>query len=211
MNLHDYVSNLLNDTESQEMNDVKIEHELASGQTIKVVHGDLTQELVDVITNAANVNLAHGGGVAGTIVRKGGRTIQHESNEWVFKYGLVTAGNVAITSGGTLPCKSVIHAVDPIWHGGTQNECELLQSAIWNSLMKAHDECFTSLAMPAISSGIFGFPKKECARILIDTTFYFCNKHPKSPLREIHFTNFDELTVNTFYIEFKKRFVSTDA
>lgn len=74
MNLHDYVSNLLNDTESQEMNDVKIEHELASGQTIKVVHGDLTQELVDVITNAANVNLAHGGGVAGTIVRQNNST-----------------------------------------------------------------------------------------------------------------------------------------
>ena len=109
MNLHDYGSNSLNDTERQKMNDVEIEHALASGPTIKVVHGDLTQELVDVITNAANTNLAHGGGVAGTIVRKGGRTIQNESNEWVLEYGLVTAGDVAIMSGGTLPCKNIIH------------------------------------------------------------------------------------------------------
>ena len=85
---------------------------------ILVVEGNITDEKVDAIVNAANEYLAHGGGVAGAISRCGGFQIQKESNEYISKHGIVTVGNVGVTNAGRLPCKYVIHAVGPIYRGG---------------------------------------------------------------------------------------------
>ncbi|MFN4183004.1 MAG: macro domain-containing protein, partial [bacterium] len=134
------------------MNVVKREHRFASGHIVKIVEGDITEEQVDAIVNAANSYLKHGGGVAGAIVRKGGKIIQEESD----RIGYVPVGEVAITSAGALPAKKVIHAVGPRW--GEGNENEKLRSAVWNSLKKAQEEQFQSISLPAISAGIFGFP-----------------------------------------------------
>ncbi len=172
------------------------QYTLPSGQTVEVRHGDLTEEDTDAIVNAANSRLAHGGGVAGAIVRKGGREIQEESNRWVQEHGPVPTGQVAVTGAGRLPARYVIHAVGPVWQGGHQNEDELLRQAVWNSLAKAHDLGLRSIALPAISTGIFGFPKDRGARIIVETVLDFLQRHPDSPLRLVRLTNIDATTVS---------------
>ncbi len=117
---------------------------------IKLVSGDITIEETDAIVNAANSHLQHGGGVAGVISRKGGPDIQKESNEYIKKYGKVETGKVAVTTGGKLKCKYIIHAVGPIWRGGSQKEEKLLYDAVFNSLKKAEELKLNSIALPAI-------------------------------------------------------------
>ncbi len=191
------------------MNTVVREVKLSSGQTIRILRGDITAEQVDAIVNAANSHLKHGGGVAAAIVKKGGEVIQRESDEWVRQYGPVPTGQVAITSAGNLPAKAVIHAVGPVWGEHTPERAdELLKSAVWNSLMAAHNRSFTSIALPAISAGIFGFPKERCASILLDTAKEFCEKNPDSSLRDIHFVLFDEPTFQAFVEAFDARWGS---
>ena len=94
---------------------------LPSGQTLALYHGDLTEEKVDAIVNAANEHLAHGGGVAGAIVRRGGREIQEESYAWVRQHGPAGHDKPALTGAGKLPCKAVIHAVGPMWGAGDED------------------------------------------------------------------------------------------
>ncbi len=168
------------------------------GQALEIRQGDLTQEEVDAIVNAANMHLAHGGGVAGAIVRRGGYAIQEESERWVAKHGPVPTGQVAVTGAGRLPCKWVIHAVGPVWQGGSAHEEELLAAAVNNALLKAEEMKLESIALPAISSGIFGFPKPRCAEIMIAAAKEFYQQHPQSSLRRIRFTNIDEQTVAIF-------------
>ncbi len=188
------------------MNTVVRELKLPSAQTIRILRGDITAEQVDAIVNAANPYLKHGGGVAAAIVRKGGETIQRESDEWVRQHGMVPTGQVAITGAGNLPAKAVIHAVGPVWSEHTPERAdELLKSAVWNSLMAAHNQGFESIALPAISSGIFGFPKERCAAILLDTAKEFCEQHPDSTLKDIRFVLFDEPTFQAFVEAFDAR------
>jgi O-acetyl-ADP-ribose deacetylase (regulator of RNase III) len=124
---------------------------------------DITDEETDAIVNAANERLIHGGGVAGAIVRKGGRIIQEESN----KIGRVRVGDVAVTGAGALKAKYVIHAVGP--RMGEGEEDKKLKNATINSLKKAEELNLKSIAFPAISTGIFGFPKDRCARIMLNS------------------------------------------
>jgi putative ATPase len=197
---------MISTLEGQTMSELKAEHQLASGQVIKILQGDITQQPVDAIVNAANSYLTHGGGVAGAIVRQGGSDIQRESDEWVRQHGPVPTGDAAITGAGRLPCQAVIHAVGPVWHGGQQGEDEQLRSATWQSLELAHQRGFRSIALPAISSGIFGFPKDRCAQILLATAREFAEQHPDSPLRDIQFVLFDSPTLQVFEAEFGRQF-----
>jgi len=114
---------------------------------------------------------------------------------------------VAVTGPGDLPCKYIIHAVGPIYRGNKSDDEELI-SSVYESLKKAHELKLTSISIPAISSGIFGFPKKRCARLLIDTTLKFCRYHHKSNLKEIRFTNYDKETVDIFNAEFDITFAN---
>jgi O-acetyl-ADP-ribose deacetylase (regulator of RNase III) len=175
-----------------------------SGHSIEVRQGDLTAEDTEAIVNAANSRLAHGGGVAGAIAARGGRAIQAESDRWIKEHGPVPTGQVAVTGAGNLPARVVIHAVGPVWQGGGAGEDHLLRSAVWNSLAKAEEMKLTSIALPAISSGIFGFPKDRCAAILVRTALEFCQEHPHSHLREIRLTNIDRRTVELFEAELRK-------
>ena len=136
------------------------EHKIGD-KTLRLVQGDLTERDVDAIVNAANSYLQHGGGVAGAIVRKGGQIIQEESN----KIGFVPVGGVAITGAGKLPAKFVIHAVGP--RMGEGDEDNKLKNAVLSSLLLATEKGLKSISIPAISSGIFGFPKDRCAAILV--------------------------------------------
>ena len=177
---------------------------LSSGQTLALHHGDLTEERVDAIVNAANAHLAHGGGVAGAIVRRGGYEIQRESDEWVKSNGPAEHDRPALTGAGKLPCKAVIHAVGPVWQGGAHNEEAHLRAAYTSSLELAHAQGFTSIAFPSISTGIFGFPVERGAPIALIAVEDFCAIHPDSSLREIRFTLIDKPTVEVFQREFEK-------
>jgi len=163
---------------------------------IKLIKGDITSSKVDAIVNAANSYLQHGGGVAGVIVEKGGEIIQKESN----KIGYVPVGEAAITIAGKLPCKYVIHAVGP--RMGEGNEDEKLKNAIRNTLKLATEKNFNTISVPAISSGIFGFPKDRCAKILLEETFNFL-KNEKTSLKIVEFCIIDDLTFNYFKKEFE--------
>ncbi|WP_126451398.1 macro domain-containing protein [Sulfodiicoccus acidiphilus] len=122
--------------------------------------GDITALEVDVIVNAANSYLEHGGGVALAISEKGGPRIQRESTEYVRKHGPVPAGSVAVTSAGRLRAKYVVHAVGPIY--GVEGD-DKLESAVRNSILKAMELGAKSVALPAISTGAYGYPYERCA------------------------------------------------
>ena len=139
---------------------------------VRLVSADLTERDVDAIVNAANSHLQHGGGVAGAIVRKGGRTIQDESN----KIGYVAVGSAAITNGGKLKARMVIHAVGPMM--GEGDEDAKLKKAMNSVLSLAAERELKSISVPAISAGIFGFPKDRCAKILVGETAAFLKDNP---------------------------------
>jgi len=138
--------------------------------TIEIVHGDLTEETTDSIVNPANEQLQHAGGLAAAIVRKGGEIIQIESD----RIGHVPTGEAVVTGAGKLPSKFIIHAVGPVWRGGGANEEELLASAVRASLLRANELGLESVAIPAISCGIFSFPPARAAGIIIRTIRIFC-------------------------------------
>jgi len=130
---------------------------------IKLVQGDITDLDTDVIVNAANAQLILGGGVAGAIRRKGGSSIQEECNQ----IGGTFVGGAKITNGGNLKARHVIHAVGP--RMGEGNEDEKLKNATLNSLKLMDEHELRSIAFPAISTGIFGYPIDRCATIMIST------------------------------------------
>jgi len=142
---------------------------------LELTEGDITEMDTDAIVNAANSRLQHGGGVAGAIVRKGGWIIQEESN----KIGYVPVGEAAITTAGKLKAKYVIHAVGPVWRDGKENEDEKLRNATLNSLKLADKNNLRSIAFPAISAGIFGFPIDRCAKIMLSTTIEYLNEETR--------------------------------
>ncbi len=169
-----------------------------NGKTLRLVQGDITKRDVDAIVNAANSHLQHGGGVAGAIVRKGGQVIQEESD----RIGFVPVGHAAITGAGKLPCKYVIHAVGP--RMGEGDEDNKLKNAVLSSLMLASGKGLKSVSMPAISSGIFGFPKDRCAEILVREALNYLKENPKSSLEAVEFCVYDDLTMGFFKKEFEK-------
>ncbi|MBL7063940.1 MAG: macro domain-containing protein [Anaerolineae bacterium] len=140
--------------------------------TLELVEGDITEMDTDAIVNAANERLAHGGGVAMVILRKGGPAIQRESDAWVRQHGRVPTGSAAITSGGDLEARYVIHAVGPVYDG-TPRSAELLASAVRAALRMADEHSLESIALPAISTGIFGYPMEEAARVMLQAAIEY--------------------------------------
>ena len=175
---------------------IHAEYTLSTGQIIRIGQGDLTAESVDAIVNAANERLSHGGGVAGAIRRKGGGAIQSESNDWVRKHGRVPTGTAALTGAGKLPAKYVIHAVGPVW--GSGDDERKLASAVRSALELAAENGVRSLAIPGISSGIFGGPKDVCARTIIRAAVDYLQNNPASSVCNVHFCNIDTETVTAF-------------
>ena len=160
--------------------------------TLRLVQGDITERDVDAIVNAANSHLQHGGGVAGALVRKGGQSIQDESDA----IGFVPVGNAVITGAGRLRARFVIHAVGP--RMGEGDEDNKLKSAVLSSLHIASEKGIRSVSMPAISSGIFGFPKDRCAAILVNQAFQYLKGHPETSLELVEFCIFDDQTAGYF-------------
>ncbi len=131
--------------------------------TIELVKGDITSLHVDAIVNAANEQLQLGSGVAGAIRRKGGPAIQRECDT----IGHCATGGAVVTGGGDLTAKWVIHAVGPVWRGGGAGEEALLASAVDSALRRAEEIGAKSVALPALSTGVYGFPMEKAAAISI--------------------------------------------
>jgi O-acetyl-ADP-ribose deacetylase (regulator of RNase III) len=169
------------------------ERAFAPDFTVQIVMGDITEERTDAIVNAANERLRHGGGVAGAISRKGGPSIQAESDA----IGFVPTGNAVVTGAGLLSASCIIHAVGPVWHGGAHGEDELLASAVRESLLRASERGLRSVAIPAVSSGIFGFPKDRCASVMLKTLRMFIDE-PSRTVQLVRCVNVDALTSELF-------------
>lgn len=156
---------------------------------IKLLLGDITKIRVDAIVNAANSSLLGGGGVDGAIHRAGGRAILDECRKIVERQGVCATGEAVITTAGNMPSRYVIHTVGPVWHGGMNDEDQLLANAYSNSLRLAVDNGVKTIAFPNISTGVYGFPKERAAKIAIETVRKFLEKDKS--LHEVVFVCFD--------------------
>ena len=183
------------------------------GKKISVYKDELTKHRVDAIVNAANERLRHIGGLASAIVKAGGKEIQEECRAFVRERGNLLEGRIFVSKSGTLPCNHIIHAVGPQWDSKAKREREegkktkkegMLEYTISNCLKDA--KSLSSIAIPAVSSGKFGFPLDLCAEVIVGTALQFCKENPTCKLSEIHLTNNDDATVAQFANEMRKRF-----
>jgi O-acetyl-ADP-ribose deacetylase (regulator of RNase III) len=159
---------------------------------------DITDARVDAIVNAANESLQLGAGVAGAIRRRGGSAIQEEGD----RIGHCPIGQSVVTGGGNLPARWVIHAVGPVWRGGNAGEDALLASAVRAALARADQMGAKSVALPAISTGVFGYPVDRAAQISIAAARTFAGE--ARVVEKIAFCLFDERTFEVFRRELEK-------
>lgn len=161
---------------------------------IELDQGDITEQQVDAIVNAANSSLAGGGGVDGAIHRRGGPAIMEETDRR-YRNGCPT-GSAVISGAGDLLAKYVIHAVGPRWRGGLHGEAEQLAGAYRRALELAFEHGCGSVAMPALSTGAYGYPLDEASRVALTTVHYFLVEHRRPEL--VRFVLFDEPAYRAF-------------
>jgi len=162
-------------------------------RTLTLLLGDITRQDVDAIVNAANSSLMGGGGVDGAIHRAGGPAILEECKAIVRAHGRLPAGQAVITTGGKLPARFVIHTVGPVWRGGTCNEATTLASCYRSSLGIAAERGFRSVAFPSVSTGAYGYPVEEAARVALGEVVRFLREEPQAP-SDVRFVLFDNAT-----------------
>ena len=163
---------------------------LVNNTCLHLEQGDITNSTADAIVNAANSDLILGAGVAGAIRRKGGPSIQEECD----RIGSCPVGNAVITSAGNLQTRFVIHAVGPKW--GEGHEVKKLRNAAIKSLQRAEEKELKSIAFPAISTGIFGFPLKLAAETLLTAVWQYISR--ESRIKTVTFILFDIESFNIF-------------
>jgi O-acetyl-ADP-ribose deacetylase (regulator of RNase III) len=166
--------------------------------TLILTIGDITKESTDVIVNAANSRLAGGGGVDGAIHRVGGPTIMQKCRQ----IGSCPTGQAVITTAGNLNARYVIHTVGPRYHNGTKKEAALLRSAYLESLKLASKKNLTSISFPAISTGAYGYPLHDAAKIALQTIIDYLTEHHDIQL--IRFVLYDNNTYDIFSEELKR-------
>lgn len=166
---------------------------------VEIIKGDITKLDVDAIVNAANTSLLGGGGVDGAIHRAAGRELLEECRT----LGGCMTGDAKITKGYNLPARYVIHTVGPIWHGGDRNEEKLLKSCYRRSIELAVENNLKSIAFPAISTGVYGYPPEKAAKVVSDVLCETLNKYDKNRVEKIILVCFDDLTYNLYKLYIK--------
>jgi O-acetyl-ADP-ribose deacetylase (regulator of RNase III) len=164
--------------------------------SIRAVQGDITGLSVDAIVNAANEALRHGGGVALAIARAGAPEVDRDSDRWIAEHGPLGPGDAAVTSAGSMPARMVVHVVGPRHRPGQDNE-GLLSQAVRAALDGASSRGARSVAMPAISAGIFGYPRPEATSVIARTCRTWADEHPDD-LDEILLVGYDAGTTDDF-------------
>jgi O-acetyl-ADP-ribose deacetylase (regulator of RNase III) len=162
-----------------------------------LVQGDITKQETDAIVNAANSGLMGGGGVDGAIHRAGGPAILNECRQIIARIGRLPTGKAVITTGGNLKAGYIIHTVGPVWHGGNRGEAELLASAYSESLRLAAERNLKSVAFPSISTGAYGYPITEAAKVALDTVIAFLRDESTS-FQQVLFVLYDSSTYQTY-------------
>lgn len=185
------------------MPEIRRTAELDGGRTFSLVIGDIREEPVDAIVNAANGQLAHGGGVAAAIAGAAGPELGRESREHVRTHGPVPTGEAVVTTAGELPHRGVIHAVGP--RQGEGDEEEKLARAVASALLRAHERGWRSVSLPAISSGVFSVPHEVCARAYVAGVRRHLEEHPDSSLEEIRLCMLEGPLVGTVEEEMERR------
>ncbi|XP_062581102.1 protein mono-ADP-ribosyltransferase PARP14-like isoform X2 [Saccostrea cucullata] len=174
------------------------------GKKISAMVVDMLELEVDVIVNPANKDMRHIGGLAKIIVEKGGRSIQEECNDYVRKKGRLMEGQVFLSSAGNLKCKGVVHAVGPVWQNGTNQEEEYLREAVFKSLEATSENRFTSIAFPALCTGVFGYPMREATRVIVVAVRDFFSENSSSPVEAVYLCDVSQDTVEGFVRAMKK-------
>ncbi len=171
-------------------------HWMEADTSLDILQGDLTFQKTDAIVNAANVMLTQGGGLAGEITRRGGDVIRRESAAWIAKYGSVSHSNPAYTHAGNLPCKYIIHAVGPVWGDG--EEKKKLGICTTASLHLAEKLDLTSIAFPAISTGIYGVPYYIAAEGMLEAILAHFHTQPAGKIKEIRVVLYSKHALDAF-------------
>lgn len=166
---------------------------------LTLIKGDITNQSVDAIVNAANASLMGGGGVDGAIHRKGGAAILDACKEirrTQWRGGLPT-GKAVLTTAGALPAQAVIHTVGPIYKQDRERAPSLLRACVSSSLTLAHTSNLRTIAFPAISTGVYGYPMREAATLMRDESQQYIDTHPEA-FDEIRFVLFDDRALQIF-------------
>jgi O-acetyl-ADP-ribose deacetylase (regulator of RNase III) len=161
-----------------------------SSGRIEIVRGDITKQRTDAIVNAANSSLMGGGGVDGAIHRAGGPAILEECRKIIARQGSCPTGEAVITTGGNLAAKFVIHTVGPVWNGGKREEADKLAKCYKNSLTLAIENGIKTISFPNISTGVYGYPKKQAAEVAVHSVTEFLQTN--TSITKVYFVCFDE-------------------
>ncbi|HEX6254811.1 MAG TPA: macro domain-containing protein [Euzebyales bacterium] len=175
--------------------DERERREIGEG-VLRVVRGDITSLPVDAVVNAANEHLAHGGGVAAALSRAGGPQVQQESDAWVRRHGPLEPGTAALTTAGQLRAGSLVHVVGPR-HRPDQDNAGLLTAAVRAALDAADGHGATSVALPAISAGIFGYPPAEATAVIANACATWLAEGTRC-VRDVVLVGFDDATAGQF-------------
>ena len=176
---------------------------------LSVYKDDITKQRVDVIVNAANRELQHDGGVAADILAKGGRTISEESQAIIRTRGFLKDGEAVVTNSGKLPCKAVVHVVGPMYKDvGAKKSKKILRRACLNIFAETEKLNLTSMALPAIGTGIHGMPKDGCAEVMFNAVEEYASQGDvrNKKITDIRFVNIGGPLVQAFSKEFKNRY-----
>ncbi len=165
--------------------------------TVELIQGDITEEKVDAIVNAANEKLIGGGGVDGAIRRAGGDAVTKECDIIRAQQGGCPTGKAVITTGGNLPAQYIIHTVGPVWKGGEAGEPELLASCYKESIALAVKNALYSVAFPSISTGVYGYPTEKAAKIALQTIRELAENTERMPTL-VQFVLFDDATFECY-------------
>ena len=167
----------------------------------KLIKGNLIKQDTEAIVNASNNNLWLGGGVSGAILKEGGRIIQKELDNIIHERKEIPNGEVVKTGIGEFQSqnlKYILHAVGPVYRNGKGNEARDLYNAFFNSFKLADELELKSISLPPISSGIFGYPKDECANVFYDSLISYADNRKEGSLEEIRMVIIDDITFEVF-------------